>query len=68
MPKIEIDKERCKGCQLCMTYCPKACIEEDKSINKKGVYPVLFLDREKKCTGCSFCAIICPDLCITVYR
>ena len=42
MPKIEIDRERCKGCKLCMVYCPKGCIKLEDSINKRGVYPVLF--------------------------
>ena len=67
MPRIEIDKERCKGCRLCVLYCPKACIKMDGSMNKKGVRPALFLD-ENKCTGCSFCAIVCPDLSIMVYK
>ena len=67
MPRIEIDKERCKGCQLCMMYCPCSCIKLGSSLNERGVYPVLFSDRDR-CTGCSFCAIVCPDLCITVYK
>ena len=67
MPRIEIDKERCKGCRLCVLYCPKACIKMGSSMNKKGVRPALFLD-ENKCTGCSFCAIVCPDLSIMVYK
>jgi len=67
MPKIEINKETCKGCQLCMFYCPKACIKLDNSINRKGVYPVVPSGKDK-CTGCAFCAIVCPDLCITVYK
>ena len=67
MPKIEIDRERCKGCGLCVMYCPRSCISQDKSVNKKGAYPAIFLNKEK-CTGCSFCAIICPDMCIEVYK
>ncbi|MBU1888365.1 MAG: 4Fe-4S binding protein [Candidatus Omnitrophica bacterium] len=68
MPRIEISKERCKGCELCLLYCPGHCIELDKSMNKRGAYPALFTDNDKKCTGCSFCAIMCPDVCITVYK
>lgn len=68
MPRIEIDKERCKGCELCLVYCPKVCIKLDNSINKRGVHPVFFSDEDNKCTGCSFCALICPDLCIKVYK
>ena len=68
MPKIEIDTERCKGCELCILYCQKGCIVQKDSVNKKGIYPFFFLDKDKKCTGCSFCALVCPDTCITVYK
>ena len=68
MPKIEVERERCKGCELCIMYCPKGCIVKDSSMNKRGVYPVLFIDKDKRCTGCSFCAITCPDMCIKVYK
>jgi len=67
MPKIEINKERCKGCGLCVLYCPKGHIRQSQSLNKKGAYIVETVEKEK-CSGCSFCAIICPDLCITVYK
>jgi len=68
MPKIEIDRDRCKGCLLCMEHCSNKCIVEDTSLNKIGIHPALFLDKDKKCTGCSFCAVICPDVCVGVYR
>jgi len=68
MPKIDIKKEKCKGCELCIMYCPGACIKLDKTLNKKGVHAAVFSDKDNKCTGCSFCAIICPDLCIEVYK
>lgn len=68
MPKIEIDKERCKGCKLCVVFCPKGCIKSEDLINERGARAVLFLDKDNKCTGCSFCAIVCPDVCIEVYK
>lgn len=42
MPKIIIDRERCKGCFLCISFCPKNLIAVDKKLNKKGVQPVKF--------------------------
>ncbi|MBU1061411.1 MAG: 4Fe-4S binding protein [Candidatus Omnitrophica bacterium] len=68
MPRIEIDREKCKGCELCIIYCPQTCIKQQDTVNKRGVHAVFFSDDNKKCTGCSFCAIVCPDLCITVYK
>jgi len=67
MAKITIDKEKCKGCFLCVGVCPKASIKAEKTLNKKGVNPVAFEDKGD-CLGCSFCAIICPDCCIEVYK
>ena len=67
MAKIEIDIEKCKGCGLCILYCHKGQLEPDKTLNKKGIHPVKFVNRNE-CTGCAFCAIMCPDMCITVYK
>jgi len=67
MAKVKIDPEKCKGCGLCVLYCNKGLLKPDKTLNKKGMYPVKFIDNNE-CTGCSFCAIICPDLCITIYK
>jgi 2-oxoglutarate ferredoxin oxidoreductase subunit delta len=72
--RIEINRERCKGCGLCITVCPKKKIEISPTLNTKGYYPAAFLeedidDTEKiECTGCSMCAIMCPDIAIEVYR
>lgn len=66
MPKVKIDKERCKGCYLCVVNCPKGLIKIAKEMNMKGVKPVFFSGR--KCTGCAMCAVICPDCGITVYK
>ncbi len=67
MGKIRIDRERCKGCLLCVAFCPKATLEPDTGLNRRGVTPV----RRKQtgeCLGCGLCAIICPDCCIEVFK
>lgn len=65
---IVIDSERCKGCGLCPTVCPKEVIVMDEALNSKGYHPARLVDPEGDCTGCAICAVICPDVCITVYR
>lgn len=65
--RIEIDEERCKGCKLCVSVCPKGILTISKWLNEKGYMPAEVTDMSQ-CTGCSMCAIICPDVCITVYR
>ena len=67
MPKITIDREKCKGCLLCISFCPEGAISADKDLNRRGVKPVKFKDNSD-CIGCAMCAIICPDGCIEVYK
>jgi 2-oxoglutarate ferredoxin oxidoreductase subunit delta len=67
MAKITIDKDRCKGCFLCISFCPKGLIRKSKQLNKRGVTSVEFKDTNE-CLGCTLCAIICPDCCIEVYK
>jgi len=63
--KIIIDTERCKGCGLCVTVCPKGCIIISNRSNKSGYFPAQAADSD--CTGCAMCAIICPDVAIEVF-
>jgi len=67
MGKIVIDKERCKGCQLCMEICPKKLIQLSDEFNEKG-YHFVFFDGSEGCTGCTMCGRICPDIAIEVYK
>ena len=66
MPKIKIDKARCKGCYLCVVNCPKGLIKISAEMNTRGVKAVSYLG--KGCTGCSMCAVICPECIIEVYK
>lgn len=68
MARIEIDEDRCKGCALCTTVCPKDLVHMSDHFNAKGYQPSEFVDPENQCIGCAFCAMICPDVCIVVYR
>ena len=69
MSYIVIDEERCKGCELCTTVCPKGnLVQMSPRFNDKGYRPSTFVDPEGRCTGCTLCALMCPDMVITVYR
>jgi 2-oxoglutarate ferredoxin oxidoreductase subunit delta len=67
MAKIIIKRERCKGCLLCVAFCPKGLIKADTSLNDRGVKPVKCKD-DSGCIGCAFCALICPDNCIEIQK
>jgi 2-oxoglutarate ferredoxin oxidoreductase subunit delta len=66
MAKIKINKDRCKGCYLCVTGCPNGLIKVAVELNVRGVKPAVFSGG--KCTGCTMCALICPDCVIAVYK
>jgi 2-oxoglutarate ferredoxin oxidoreductase subunit delta len=66
--KVTFDENRCKGCQLCTSVCPKnIVVMATDRINKKGYHPATVIEMEK-CIGCTNCALICPDCVITVER
>jgi 2-oxoglutarate ferredoxin oxidoreductase subunit delta len=67
MSRIVIATELCKGCELCMSVCPKNCFEHSDTLNSYGVYPMR-LCADAQCVGCSACAVMCPDTAIEVYR
>ena len=64
---IEIDRELCKGCQICISFCPKDVISPSDRLNASGYLPVS-LDDSGVCTGCAICAVVCPEVAIEVYR
>jgi 2-oxoglutarate ferredoxin oxidoreductase subunit delta len=65
--RIEIDEELCKGCHLCISFCPEKEITPSEKLNTAGYASVSFND-SGKCTGCAICGIVCPEVAIEVYR
>jgi 2-oxoglutarate ferredoxin oxidoreductase subunit delta len=62
---VDIDIERCKGCELCIVVCPPRVLSMSTDVNHLGFqYPVL----APGCTGCQRCLEICPDFCFVVYE
>jgi 2-oxoglutarate ferredoxin oxidoreductase subunit delta len=64
---VVIDKEVCKGCNLCVAACALDVLTLHKEVNSKG-YNYSYMSNPDACTGCINCALVCPDSCITVYR
>ena len=60
-----IDLERCKGCGLCVNFCPKSVLEITGKVNAKGHFPV-FQARPEDCIHCTICCIVCPDVAISI--
>lgn len=51
----------CKGCGLCIEFCPRGVFEA----NGQGKPMVV---RPERCTACHWCDTHCPDMAITVQR
>lgn len=54
-----INGQWCKGCGICVTFCPKGVLELDE-MGKA------FAARIQECLCCKLCEFRCPDLAIEV--
>jgi 2-oxoglutarate ferredoxin oxidoreductase subunit delta len=67
--RIEVDRERCKGCSFCVVACPVKIISLSEGTNGHSYHYAEVKDGLMvKCTGCRACGIVCPDVAIEVWR
>ncbi len=55
----KILREWCKGCGICVHFCPKHVLELDKD---GKVSPVRYED----CIACRMCELRCPDMAMEI--
>ena len=60
-----VDKDRCKGCGLCVTVCPQNVLEIGTEMNTQGYFPA-HQARPEDCVFCAICCTMCPDVAITI--
>ena len=63
--QYSIDIDRCKGCGLCISVCPKKVLEITEEVNAMGYFPA-YQARPGDCVFCTTCCIMCPDVAITI--
>ncbi|MFX1486408.1 MAG: 4Fe-4S binding protein [Promethearchaeota archaeon] len=64
---IVIDRELCKGCNICVYMCPTGVLKMSDSPTDKGVH-VAEVKYPDQCTGCLACELNCPDFAIYVRK
>ncbi len=55
--EIKVKQSWCKGCGICVYFCPKQCLELD---DKQRI----FMARPDDCIKCGQCEQRCPDFAI----
>ncbi len=59
LKELDINREWCKGCGICVKFCPAQVLELDAAEKSVVVRP-------EDCICCRLCEIRCPDLAIEV--
>ena len=59
--EVRVFHNWCKGCGLCIAFCPRHVFDEDEER-----HPVVA--RPDACNACLWCYLHCPDFAITVRR
>jgi Pyruvate/2-oxoacid:ferredoxin oxidoreductase delta subunit len=57
---LVVHTDHCKGCGLCITFCPTDAIEIDgATINALGYNPARYVGAG--CNACGICFYVCPE-------
>jgi 2-oxoglutarate ferredoxin oxidoreductase subunit delta len=60
--RVNINLAWCKGCGICMAFCPKGILIAE-GLDKKAK-----VTDESLCIDCGMCEVHCPDFAIEVVR
>lgn len=58
---LELNQKLCKGCNICVAFCPKGVLALD-DLGK------IYAKEPEKCIECGQCELRCPDFAIKVIK
>jgi 2-oxoglutarate ferredoxin oxidoreductase subunit delta len=64
---VRILAQYCKGCELCVSACPRGALEMSGDLSALGLRSA----RPKpgaECVGCTLCCQVCPDAAIEIWE
>ncbi len=65
--RVEIDREICKGCGLCVEACALRVLALSHDLNRCGYHPAVY--QGSGCNGCALCFYSCPEpAALEVYK
>jgi heterodisulfide reductase subunit A-like polyferredoxin len=64
IPEIEVNKERCSGCGVCVLLCSYDAIKLEKSVD--GALTTVAVINDLRCKRCGVCVAACPSAAITL--
>lgn len=63
--QVYLIPDRCKGCEMCIHFCPEGVLQPSVEMNAKGYhFPTIAPGKEKACIHCEFCALVCSEFAI----
>ena len=68
---VEVIREKCKGCELCVLICPQGCLHLDEStFNTNGFHAASYVYKGMKghCNACGLCYMVCPDYAVVTIK
>jgi 2-oxoglutarate ferredoxin oxidoreductase subunit delta len=54
---VGINRDWCKGCGICVAFCPRKVLEMDEHEKARWARP-------EACNACGVCSLRCPDMAI----
>jgi indolepyruvate ferredoxin oxidoreductase beta subunit len=60
IPRVEIRRDWCKGCNICVSLCPERVLSMDR-------HEIAVASNPDRCTGCGLCVRLCPDFAVDVW-